>query len=161
MNWRSHLHQLKAYALCILLAGGCVALLVWQHGTSDIRGILQIGGIMSAIMIVPPLVLHLWYIYLSRGLMFERTEHGSFAVTRKGERFTFIPQEMQSLVAYKSPFLAGGTYRRMPWDRLHYYDLVFKDRTIRLNSLVVDDLERVLRMPANKVVLKRRFIPIP
>lgn len=116
---------------------------------------------MAAIMIVPPLLLHLWYLYLTRGIIFERTEHGSFAITRKGERFTFIPQEMQMLVAYKSPFLTGDTYHRMPWDRLHYYDLVFKDRTLRLNSLVVEDLESVLPMPSNKVVIKKRFMPIP
>ena len=161
MNWRSHLHQFKAYIVCLLIAASCVALLLWQHGTSDIHGILRIGWIMAAIMIGPPLLLHLWYIYLNRNIMFERTEHGSFSITQKGERFTFIPQEMKMLVAYKSPFLAGNTYRRMPWDRLHYYDLVFNDRSFRLNSLVVEDLERLLRMPADKIMTKTRFMPIP
>jgi hypothetical protein len=161
MNWRSHLHQVKAYAICLLLVGACVALLVWQDGTGDIHGILRIGWIMAAILILPALLLHLWYIYLSKGVIFERTDHGSFAISQKGERFTFMPQEIQMLVAYKSPFLIGNASRRAPWDRLHYYDLIFKDRSFRLNSLVVEDLEKVLRMPADRFVVKMRVIPIP
>lgn len=69
-----------------------------------------------AIIVGPLLLLHFGYIQLSGGGMFE----GS----------TFVPQETQMLFGMQIRVPDRDIYRRMPWYRLHHYDLGLQGRML-------------------------------